>query len=345
MRYRRLGRTGFRVSELGIGSWQFTNGDAWTDSDAEESKRALRLALSSGVNFIDTALIYGGGKSERLIGDVLREWEGERPYVATKIYPKRAKNFFRRSVPMEAAFPEDWIHEAVDQSLRNLGVECIDLMQFHVWEDSYARVGYWKKAANEITEQGKVRHWGISLYDYEPMSCIETLDTGLISTIQLIFNVFHQRPADTILPIAKRKDIGVIARVPLDEGGLGGRIGATTVFPKGDFREHYFSKRRKRELARRLDGLRNVSASETGSLAELALRYVLSFDAVSTTIPGMRRPDYVGQDVAAAARGPLSPELLSRLKACAWERNFYRPTPWDFARMRLGAMLGGRRAQ
>ena len=331
MKYRRLGKTGFDVSEIGFGSWQLTNGDAWVGSTKEESRKALELALANGVNFIDTAMIYGNGLSEKWIGEVLRDWKGRKPYVATKIYPKKHKNFLKHSVPIEEAFPERWIHDAVDQSLKNLGVDCIDLMQFHVWEDSYSDMEYWKAAIREITKEGKVGFWGISLYDYQPMSCVRTLDTGLISTVQPIFNVFHQTPLDTILPIAKSKDIGIIARVPLDEGGLGGKINANTKFQKGDFRAHYFAGNRKRELDGRLHALRSASENETKTLPELALRFILSSDAVSTTIPGMRRSEYVRADIMAAEKGPLSPALLAELRKHAWERNFYRPPLWDFA--------------
>jgi aryl-alcohol dehydrogenase-like predicted oxidoreductase len=340
MRYRKLGRTELEVSELGFGSWQLTNSNEWVGSTKEESTKALELALESGVNFIDTAMIYGNGLSERWIGEALRDWKGKRPYLATKIYPKRHTNFHRHSVPIEEAFPERWIHDAVDQSLKNIGTDCIDIMQFHVWEDSYADTEYWKTAIKEIIGEGKVRFWGISLYDYKPMSCVRTLDTGLISTVQLIFNVFHQAPLDTILPIAKSKGVGIIARVPLDEGGLGGKIGAGTRFQKGDFRAHYFAGSRKKELDKRLRALRSVSENETGSLPELALRYILSSDAVSTTIPGMRRQEYVRADVAAVEKGPLSPALLQELRKHAWERNFYRPPLWDFALGTAGRVCG-----
>jgi aryl-alcohol dehydrogenase-like predicted oxidoreductase len=326
MKYRTLGKTGFKVSEIGFGSWQLSSGDCWVGSDKEESKRSLMLALENGVNFIDTALEYGHGLSERWIGEVLREWEGKRPYVATKIYPKNRKWPAQPGVPIEEVFPEDWIHEAVDVSLGNLGVDCIDLMQFHVWQDYFSETDYWKKAVRDMTKQGKVKHWGLSLNDYQPMNCVKTLDTGLISTIQLIFNVFHQEPIGTIFPIAKKKNIGVIARVPLDEGGLTGKIKSGTKFMDGDFRNSYFNDKRRAELERRVQKLADVSKKEVGSMAELALRFILSFDAVSTVIPGMRRLEQARENTSVSDKGKLSPELIAELGKHAWERNFYDPS-------------------
>jgi aryl-alcohol dehydrogenase-like predicted oxidoreductase len=326
MRYRTLGKTGFKVSEIGFGSWQLSSGDSWVGSDKEESKRSLVLALENGVNFIDTALEYGHGLSERWIGEVLKEWKGKKPYIATKIYPKNRRWPAPSDVAIEEVFPEGWIHEAVEISLKNLGVEQIDLMQFHVWQDYFSETDYWKKAVKEITDEGKVRYWGLSLNDYQPMNCVKTLDTGLISTIQLIFNVFHQEPIDTIFPIAKKKDIGIIARVPLDEGGLTGKIKSDTKFMDGDFRNTYFNDKRRAELERRMQRLADVSKKEVSSMAELALRFILSFDAVSTTIPGMRRLAQASENTSVSDKGKLTPALVAELRKHAWERNFYDPS-------------------
>lgn len=322
MRKRQLGNTGLMVSEIGFGTWQLADDPGmWVGANKDESLRALILALENGVNFIDTALIYGNGSSEKLIGEALKKWNGERPYIASKIYPKNMR--WPATGPIEDAFPEDWIHKAVDESLRNLGVEQIDLMQFHVWDDSYASTEYWKKAIKEITQQGKVRYWGLSLNNYQPMNCIKTLETGLISTIQLIFNIFHQEPIDTIFPIAKSKKIGIIARTPLDEGGLTGRINEKTVFFDGDFRANFFGGDRKKELSTRTAELDRISSGKTSSLAELALRFVLSFDEVSTVIPGMRREAQVIENAKVSDKGPLPKELAEQLKKHSWERNFY----------------------
>jgi aryl-alcohol dehydrogenase-like predicted oxidoreductase len=225
-------------------------------------------------------------------------------------------------IPVSEVFPDEWIEKCVDDSLRDLKTDHLDLMQFHVWQDDFVNNDDWKSTIQKIIKSGKVRYWGISINDYQPENCLKTLDTGLIDTIQFIFNIFHQQPTEKLMPYAQKHNIGLIARVPLDEGGLSGKFTVDTKFAEGDFRRNFFQPTRLPELVRRTDALKKLlSLNET--LTQLALRFILSFDAVSTVIPGMRRVSYVDSNTSVSDAGKLSPKLLTELKKHSWERNFY----------------------
>lgn len=329
-----------KVSDIGIGTWQLANDDEmWVGADLKESLRSLYKYVELGGNFIDTAWVYGyygddqkNPTSEELIGKFLKE-SGKRNdlIIASKILPKNWKWPALKNVPYKDVFPENHIRKVVDDSLSRLGIETLDLMQFHVWQDDWSEIDTWKKTTKDLTKQGKVKHWGISVNDYQPSNCLKTLDTGLISTIQFIFNIFHQKPVEKLLPYAKQNDIGLIARVPLDEGGLTGKITLEREFDKGDFRREYFSDDRKKELVQRVNKLQKLVNiyDDVNSLVELAIRYILSYKEVSTVIPGMREVEYVKQNTSFSDKGKLSQKLLEELKNHVWERNFYGGhDPW-----------------
>ena len=332
MNYRTLGKTGLKVSEVGYGTWQLANDpNMWAGADLNQSLKNLNRFVELGGNFIDTAWIYGYSDnepnkhpSEELIGKFLKE-SGNRNQVvlATKVPPKNFKWPARQGVPISEVFPKDHIEKCVDDSLRSLGVETIDLVQFHVWQDYFAEENEWKETIQKIIKSGKVRYWGISINDYQPSNCLKTLDTGLISTIQFIFNLFHQKPTETLLPYAKQHNIGLIARVPLDEGGLSGKFTGETTFPEGDLRKKYFAGERLSELVRRTDELKFLLDGEAESLPELYLRYILSHEEISSVIPGMRNPQNVENNLKISDGRKLSPELIEELKKNSWERNFY----------------------
>ena len=251
MNYRTLGKTNLKVSEVGFGTWQLANDpNCWVGADLDESLRSLHRFVELGGNFIDTAWVYGYSEeypnrhpSEELVSKLLKESKKkDQIIVATKVPPKNWKWPAWRDVSISEVFPNDHIEKCVDDSLRSLGVETLDLVQFHVWQDSFVDEDGWKYTIQKLSKVGKVKYWGISINDYQPSNCLKTLDTGLISTIQFIFNVFHQKPTEKLFPYAKEKNIGLIARVPLDEGGLSGNFEASTVFEKGDFRQNYFTK-------------------------------------------------------------------------------------------------------
>lgn len=334
MRYRPLGKTGLSVSEVGMGTWQLAgNPWGWDAPDEKESMRALYRFVELGGNFIDTAWVYGRfgadglsiGKhsSEGLIGKFLKEsGNRDKVIVASKVAPKNRKWPAWSGIPISEVFPKGYIEEMVNSSLKTMGIETIDVMQFHVWQDDFAKDDAWKEEIVRITQKGKVRFWGISINDYQPSSCLKTLDTGLISTIQCIFNIFHQKPTEKLFPYAKEHNIGLIARVPFDEGGLTGRIASDSHFDD-ELRSHYFSKERLPEFVERTDRLKALLGEEAQTLPELALRYILSFDEISTVIPGTRKVAHVDANTSVSDGRALSAGLMEELKKHAWERNFY----------------------
>lgn len=317
MNYRTLGRTGISVSEVGYGAWGI-GGVQWTGGDDEEAKRALNLAIDRGLNLIDTALAYGKGHSERLVGEVARA-RTESIAIATKIPPKNLQ-WPAKSVPLEDAFPADYIVECTEKSLRNLGVETIDLQQFHVWHDDWVERTEWIEAIAKLREQGKIRYVGISINDYQPANVIKALRTGQIDAVQVIYNIFEQAPQNELYPVCQELNIGVLARVPFDEGGLTGAIKPDTVFPEDDFRSFFFRGDRKEKVFERVEKLKALLGAEAATLPELALRFTLSHDAVSTVIPGMRSTKHVISNIANSDGKKLSAELLEHLKAFAWDR-------------------------
>jgi len=334
MNYRTLGKTNLKVAELGIGTWQLVDDpEMWVGGDLTEAMKTLYKYTELGGNFIDTAWMYGYESdhqgfptSESFIGKFLKE-SGKRDslVIASKVAPKNWKWPARKNVPYAEVFPKEHIEKLVHESLARLGVDFVDVMQFHVWQDDWADIDEWKEVATRLTKEGKVKNWGISLNDYQPSNCFKTIDTGLISTVQCIFNLFHQRPTTTLFPYAKERNIGIIARVPLDEGGLTGKMTMDRVLIEGDFRNKYFGPERRAELVKHiaeLDALR-LQYPEISSVLEMAIRYILSFSEISTMIPGMRKPSYVEENIALSEKGPLSTKLLENLKSYAWERNFY----------------------
>jgi aryl-alcohol dehydrogenase-like predicted oxidoreductase len=320
MNYRRLGRTNLEVSEIGFGAWGI-GGTQWLGGTDDESVAALRRAIELGVNLIDTALAYGDGHSEKLVGQVVRE-SGRKIFVATKTPPKNRVWPARAGTSIQQVFPYDYIMRSAEESLRNLGLETIDLLQLHVWTPEWVGQDDWRRAFEDLKRSGKVRWVGISLSDHDPDSGIGVIETGLIDAVQVIYNIFDQAGETRLFPLALRENIGVLARVPLDEGGLTGRIDQSTKFPPGDFREWYFRDDRKQQVAGRVNALRK-DLGAGANLPETALRFCLSHPAVSTVIPGMRTRRHVEANSALSDQGPLPAETLAILKRHAWDKNFY----------------------
>lgn len=316
-----MGRTGLQVSEIGFGAWGI-GGGMWVGEQDEESLRALHRAIDLGVNFIDTALGYGRGHSESLVGRVVRE-RREPVFVATKIPPKNQVWPAARGAAVSECFPARHIVECCEKSLRNLGLDHVDLLQLHVWQDEYLDQDGWKDTLLGLQRSGKARHLGISVNDHDPGSALRAVASGIFDTVQVIFNIFDPTPANVLLPACRAQGVGVLARVPLDEGGLTGTITPDTVFPKGDFRSHYFRGDRKRQVFERAEALKMFLGSEAATLPELALRFCLSHDAVSTVIPGMRRVSRVDANAGVSDGRRLSPGFLGQLVHHAWPRNFY----------------------
>jgi aryl-alcohol dehydrogenase-like predicted oxidoreductase len=321
MEHRRLGRTGLEVSEIGYGAWGI-GGSGWLGAQDDESLRALESALDRGVNLIDTALGYGDGHSEQLVGQAVRS-RSETVYVATKIPPKNGLWPARKGTHADEAFPAGHVRACTEESLRNLGLEAIDVQQFHVWDDAWVDQGDWREAIDELQQEGKIRFFGVSINDHEPANALELIRAGLADTVQVIYNVFEQSPEDELFPACREQDVGVLARVPLDEGGLTGRITPETEFPEGDFRARYFRDDRLEQVDEHVRALLDDLGIERAQLAETALRYVLSHEAVSTVIPGMRSVRNVERNTALGDGRGLPDEVVRKLKPHRWERNFY----------------------
>jgi len=321
MEYRRLGRTGLEVSEVGYGAWGI-GGSGWLGAEDDESLQALERALDLGINFIDTALGYGDGHSEQLVGQVVRG-RSETVYVATKIPPKNGLWPARKGTRAEEAFPADHVRECTETSLRNLGLDTIDVQQFHVWDDDWVDQGDWHDAIEALKREGKIRFFGVSINDHEPANGVRLVQSGLVDTVQVIYNVFDQSPEDELFPACLEHGVGVLARVPLDEGGLTGRITPDTTFPEGDFRARYFRGDRKAEVSERAQAIAGDLGIELDELPAVALRYILSSEAVSTVIPGMRSLRNVERNVAVGDGRGLPAEQVERLRAHRWVRSFY----------------------
>jgi len=320
MRYRRFGRLGWQVSEIGYGMWGM---GGWSGSDDQESLAALERAFALGCNFFDTAWAYGQGRSERLLGQTLRRANGK-AYVATKVPPKDLVWPGKASTPIRDVFPPDHIREYTEKSLKNLGVEAIDLQQLHVWSDAWADDEGWQRAASDLKSQGLVRGFGISVNRWQPANVLRALDTGLVDSVQVVYNIFDQSPEDELFPYCRRRDIAVIARVPFDEGSLTGTLTTASRWPEGDWRNIYFNPSNLSDTIERIDRLKPL-VPDGMDLPELALRFILENPIVSTTIPGMRRPRHVERNLAASDGDPLPKRMRDALRTHRWDRTIEIP--------------------
>ena len=321
MNYRSLGKTGLQLSELGYGSWGVGKG-MWPGVEDDESLRSLRRAVEEGVNFIDTALGYGDGHSEEIVGQAVRE-AGGAVYVASKVPPKNQQWPTVQGVPVSDVFPADWVVECTERSLANLGLDTIDVQQFHVWSDEWVGQGDWMDAIELLRSQGKIHYFGISVNDHQPANAVALINSGVVDCVQVIYNIFDQSPEDELFPAVEAADVGVIVRVPFDEGALTGKINSGTELLKGDWRNSYFGGDRKEQVWEHVQAITKDLGVEVERLPEIALRYCLSHPAVSTVIPGMRSLRNVGANIRAAELGPLSAEELELLRHHRWVRNFY----------------------
>jgi aryl-alcohol dehydrogenase-like predicted oxidoreductase len=321
MKYRTLGKTGFSVSEIGYGAWGI-GGSQWQGGTDDESVRALHRAIDLGVNFIDTALAYGDGHSEKLVGRVAREAK-KRIYIATKVPPLNQEWPAKPGIGIEKVFPYAYILRSTETSLQHLKVDTIDLQQLHVWNPDWFHNDDWRRAFEELKTSGKVRAVGVSINDHQPDSALELVQSGLIDCVQVIYNVFDQSPEKHLFPLTQKMNVGVLARVPFDEGSLTGSITESSTFPPDDFRSQYFQGDRKKQVVDHISAIERDLGITRDSLAEIALRYTISPPAVSSTIPGMRTVRNVERNAAVSDQGPLDEATLKILKRHGWDRNFY----------------------
>jgi aryl-alcohol dehydrogenase-like predicted oxidoreductase len=322
MRYRTFGRLGWQVGEVGYGMWGM---GGWSGSDDKESMASLELAVARGANFFDTAQAYGDGHSEQLLGMLVAGNSGKRVFAATKVPPKNGLWPSRRGAPLVEVFPRAYVRRYVDISRSNLGVDTIDLLQLHVWEDDWLDSGELSQTVAELKREGAIRAFGISLNRWEPWNGVRAVRSGLVDSVQVIYNVFDQAPEDELFPACREKGVAVIARVPFDEGSLIGNLTARSTWPDGDWRGTYFVPENLEASVARADALKPLLPAGV-TMAELALRFILSNPDVSTVIPGMRKAGNVEANTAASEAGPLSPELIARLRAHRWDRE---PTSWS----------------
>jgi aryl-alcohol dehydrogenase-like predicted oxidoreductase len=321
MRQRRFGRLGWSVSEIGYGMWGM---GGWTGSEDERSLAALDRSVALGCNFFDTAFAYGDGHSEQLLGETLKRHAGKKLYVATKVPPKNRVWPGKGTTPVTQVFPYDYIVEMTEKSRRNLGVSKIDLQQLHVWSDAWVEDDGWQRAARDLKANGVIEGFGISINRWEADNVLKALDTGIVDAVQVVYNVFDQAPEDKLFPVCRDKDIAVIARVPFDEGSLTGTLKADTTWPKGDWRNLYFTPAHIAETLPRVDALKAL-VPPGSSLPDLSLRFILHHPAVSTTIPGMRSLPHVDANIAASDAPPLDAALIKALRAHRWERTWQVP--------------------
>jgi aryl-alcohol dehydrogenase-like predicted oxidoreductase len=304
MQYRKFGRTGWQVSEVGYGMWGLAD---WSGADERENDCSLDLAV------------------EQMLGRLLKRHPGKQLYVATKIPPRNFTWPSRREFTLDNCFPPEHIIDYTEKSLKNLGLDTIDLQQFHVWEDAWAQDERWQRTMEQLKQQGKIRATGISVNRWEPNNGLEAIRTGLIDAVQVIYNIFDQAPEDALFPLCDQMDIGVIARVPFDEGTLTGNLTKDTQFPENDWRSTYFVPENLHASVEHADRLKPLVPSGM-TMAEMALRFILSHPSVSTTIPGMRKEGHVQANTAAGDGQGLPTEMLSALKSHRWDRE---PTEWS----------------
>jgi aryl-alcohol dehydrogenase-like predicted oxidoreductase len=322
MKYRKLGRTGFEVSDIAHGLWGMSG---WSGSDDKESLAAIQMAVDQGCNFFDTAWAYGEGKSDGLLGEIMARNSSKRLYAASKIPPANDRWPALPTYKYGDVFSPQHVFKYADLIRKKLRVDTIDLLQFHVWDDTWTTEPDFRSTVEKLKGDGWIHYFGLSLNRWEPANGIKALHTGLVDAVQVIYNIFDQAPEDELFPVCQELNIGVIARVPLDEGSLGGRLTLDTKFPKDDWRAGYFGPENLANTVKRVDELKKI-VPKGMTLPEMALRFILSHPAVSTTIAGMRKHDHVRQNIDASDAGPLDKSLLAELKKHRWDR---KPKPWS----------------
>jgi aryl-alcohol dehydrogenase-like predicted oxidoreductase len=326
MNYRKLGRTGFDVSDIAHGLWGMSG---WSGSSDQESLAALQLSTDLGCNFFDTAWAYGEGKSDGLLGEIMSRNvlsnPGKRLYAASKIPPANGQWPAMPEYKYADVFSTEHVFKYADMIRKQLRAESIDLLQFHVWDDSWTEEPEFRSTVEKLKKDGWIRYFGLSINRWQPENGIKALHSGLVDVVQVIYNIFDQAPEDELFPVCQELNVGVIARVPLDEGSLGGKMTLETRFPKDDWRSGYFGPENLANTVRRVDKLKEILPAGM-TMPEMALRFILSHPAVSTQIAGMRKHDHVRQNISASDAGPLDQALLAELKKHRWDR---RPQRWS----------------
>jgi aryl-alcohol dehydrogenase-like predicted oxidoreductase len=321
MHYRSLGRIGWQVSGIGHGLWGMSG---WTGSDDTSSRQSLQASADLGCNFYDTAWAYGEGKSDFLLGELIAHNRGRRLYAASKIPPKNRKWPASSEYKLQDVFPADHVFEYADRIRDNMKVETIDLLQFHVWSDSWADDPEWTETVQTLKSKKIISAFGLSLNRWEPENGIKAIRTGHVDTVQVVYNVLDQNPEKELFKVCQELNVGVIARVPLDEGSLSGKFTMETRFPENDWRSNYFKSENLKNTIDRIEKLKAL-VPDGMTLPEMAFRFILSHPVVSTTIPGMRNIEHVKSNLAVNDGLKLSESLMAELRKLNWDR---RSSPW-----------------
>ncbi len=322
MQYTTLGKTGLKVSRIGFGGWGIGGGastqqwkEMWKASDSH-SRKSLQDAYEQGINFYDTALAYANGHSERLIAQTLKD---KNIIVATKV-PPLDNHWPAQNKDINQVFPKDYILEKARSSFRNLGGKSIDILQLHVWLDNWFDSNVWREAFAILKKEGIANYFGISINDHDPNSALKIVESGEIDTVQVIYNIFDQSPKDKLLPLARKKNVGIIARVPLDEGSLGGTFTKKTLF--NDWRKDYFTPERLKTTVDKVNEIKNKLERENRTMAQIALKFCLLDDGADVAIVGMRNPNHVEENIKSLEIN-LTDGEIEYLKVQKWLRNFY----------------------
>ena len=319
MNHREFGRIG-RVSEIGFGAWAI--GGSWGEQKEEDSTAALHRALDLGCTFIDTAAGYGNGRSERIIGKVLKERK-ERVFVATKTPPSPGPWPPTPYCRAEERYSESYLRANVEERLRELGTERIDLLQLHTWTRAWNREPRPFETLRKLQAEGKIRFIGLSTPEHDQNSVIDLMRGGWLDAVQVIYNVFEQEPAAELLPVAQETNVGVIVRVVFDEGVLAGRYTKNTRFGEGDFRRSYFAGDRLERAVARVEKVRGEIEGSGLALPQAAIQFALAHPAVSTVIPGIRSVAQAEANCAVSDLSPMPDALILRIRKHAWLRAFW----------------------
>jgi aryl-alcohol dehydrogenase-like predicted oxidoreductase len=321
MKTRPFGRLAWPVSEIGYGMWGM---GGWSGSNDDESLEAIERSIELGCTFFDTALAYGNGKSEQLFRAVLSRHRDKKLFVATKVPPKNLRWPALPEYALADVFPADHIRESTEISLSNLGLDSVDLQQLHVWTDAWAEDDRWQRAVADLKSEGLIRAFGISINRWEPNSVLKAIATGVVDSVQVVYNVFDQNPEDELFPRCREAGVAVIARVPFDEGSLTGTMRRGMTWPEGDWRNLYFTRDKLNATLDRVDRL--VADLPPGAdLPQTALQFILANPDVATVIPGMRTVGHVESNLAVSGQPPMTSDVLARLKNHRWTRTYVVP--------------------
>ena len=329
MNYRRFGRIDWEVSDVGYGMWGM---GSWSNSNDNESLGSLQSSVELGCTFFDTAYAYGEGRSENLLGQIVRSNPSKRLHTATKVPPKNLQWPAAPDSTLMESYPPDHVEEFVHRSLENAGLQQFDLVQLHTWNDDWMRDDRWFYKLDDLRSQKLLNSIGISINRWEPWNGVRAVRSGQVDAVQVIYNIFDQNPEDELFPACREMSVAVIARVPFDEGTLTGTLTKESRWPEGDWRNTYFAPENLIPSVERADKIKNVLAdwnrehSTDITMPELALRFILSNTDVTTIIPGMRKLHHVQSNIEASDAGPLPKDLLEKLSEFRWVR---KPAPWS----------------